>query len=64
MYLPQTPGAGGHRGTGSTSFAAIGATLVPTIITAAAFLVAFILLRSKYRNIYAPRTYFRTIPQR
>ncbi|KIX07718.1 uncharacterized protein Z518_02372 [Rhinocladiella mackenziei CBS 650.93] len=57
-------GAGGHRSSGSTSFAAIGAALIPTIITAGIFLFAFLLLRSKYRNIYAPRTYFRTLSQK
>lgn len=60
----QTPGAGGHRNSGSTSLLALGATLVPTALTAGAFILAFILLRSKYRNIYAPRTYFRTIPRK
>jgi hypothetical protein len=34
------------------------------VLTAAAFTVCFILLRSKYRNIYAPRTYFKTIPDK
>lgn len=51
-----------HR-TGSISFAAIGATLVPTILTAAAFVTAFLMLRKPYRNIYLPRTYFRIIPE-
>ncbi|ETN37613.1 uncharacterized protein HMPREF1541_07235 [Cyphellophora europaea CBS 101466] len=54
--------AASHR-TGSTSFAAIGATLVPTIITAIAFVTAFLVLRKPYRNIYMPRTYFKTIPE-
>ncbi|EXJ83617.1 hypothetical protein A1O1_07240 [Capronia coronata CBS 617.96] len=60
----KTPGAGGHRNSGSSSFAAIAAALIPTFITACFFLLAFLVLRSKYRNIYAPRTYFRTIPQK
>lgn len=51
-----------HR-TGSTSFAAIGATLVPTIVTAGVFIGAFLLLRPRYRNIYMPRVYFRTVPE-
>ena len=54
--------AASHR-TGSTSFAAIGATLVPTLITGFAFITAFLLLRRPYRNIYMPRTYFKTIPE-
>jgi hypothetical protein len=54
--------AASHR-TGSTSFAAIGATLVPTLITGIAFVVAFLLLRRPFRNIYMPRTYFRSIPE-
>ena len=49
--------------TGSTSFAAISATLVPVAITAAVYLGAFCLIRSRYRFIYAPRTYFATIPE-
>ncbi|KEF56826.1 uncharacterized protein A1O9_07016 [Exophiala aquamarina CBS 119918] len=60
----EAPGSGGHRNTGSISLVAIGATLIPTVITAAAFLTGFVLLRSRYRNIYAPRTYFRTIAQK
>ncbi|KAL2419904.1 putative membrane protein C24H6.13 [Exophiala dermatitidis] len=58
------PGAGGHRNAGSNSANAIAAALVPTLITAAAFLLCFLALRSRYRNIYAPRTYFRSIPQK
>ncbi|EXJ87523.1 hypothetical protein A1O3_04483 [Capronia epimyces CBS 606.96] len=60
----KTPGAGGHRSSGSTSFEAIAAALIPTLITACAFLLAFLALRSRYRNIYAPRTYFCTIPHK
>lgn len=54
--------AASHRA-GSTSFAAIGATLVPTFITGVAFVVAFTLLRRPYRNIYMPRTYFKTVAE-
>ncbi|KAJ9502449.1 hypothetical protein H2202_001570 [Exophiala xenobiotica] len=60
----KTPGAGGHRGSGSTSFEAIWAALIPTAITAAIFLLGFLLLRPRYKNIYAPRTYFRTIDRK
>ncbi|KAJ9630118.1 hypothetical protein H2204_008623 [Knufia peltigerae] len=60
----KTPGSGGHRSSGSTSFAAIGAALIPTAITAGIFLLGFILLRARYKNIYAPRTYFRTISRK
>ncbi|RMD41417.1 hypothetical protein DV735_g3677, partial [Chaetothyriales sp. CBS 134920] len=52
-----------HRG-GATSFSAIGATLVPTLITAVLFLTAFVFLRRPFRNLYAPRTYFRTIAEK
>lgn len=62
--LSKTPGAGGHRNSGSISLVAIGATLIPTLVTAAAFLLGFVLLRSRYRNIYAPRTYYRTISRK
>ncbi|KIW88055.1 uncharacterized protein Z519_11165 [Cladophialophora bantiana CBS 173.52] len=60
-FKDKTPGSGGHRNPHSTSFAAIGAALIPTAITAAVFLLAFVSVRWRYRNIYAPRTYFRTI---
>ncbi|KIW11665.1 hypothetical protein PV08_10967 [Exophiala spinifera] len=60
----KTPGAGGHRSSGSTSFAAIGAALIPTALTAGVFLLGFVLLRPRYKNIYAPRTYFRTISRK
>jgi calcium permeable stress-gated cation channel len=48
----------------STSLIAIFAALVPTSITAASWIIAFCLLRKPYRNIYAPRTYFRSIPEK
>ncbi|OCT50030.1 hypothetical protein CLCR_06628 [Cladophialophora carrionii] len=54
-------GSGGHRSPQSSSLVAIAAALIPSAITAAIFLVAFLSLRWRYRNIYAPRTYFRTI---
>ncbi|OAL26630.1 hypothetical protein AYO20_09971 [Fonsecaea nubica] len=60
----ESSGSGGHRSQHSSSFAAIGAALIPTAITAAIFLLAFATIRSRYRNIYAPRTYFRTIDHR
>ena len=59
----QTPGAGGHR-SDSTSFSAIGATFVPTFATALLFLAIFVLMRQRYRNIYAPRTYMSTVPEK
>lgn len=37
--------------------------MVPTFLTGAAFVTAFLLLRKPYRNIYMPRTYFKTIPE-
>ncbi|KAJ9616358.1 hypothetical protein H2200_000076 [Cladophialophora chaetospira] len=52
------------KNSGSTSFAAIAAALIPSAITAAVFLAAFVSLRSRYRNIYAPRTYFRTLSRK
>jgi calcium permeable stress-gated cation channel len=52
------------KSTGSTSFAAIATALIPTVVTAGVWIVAFCLLRKPYRNIYAARTYFRSIPEK
>ena len=57
------PGAGGHRDSGSTSFATIYATFIPTFTTAVVYLAIFTLIRQTYRNIYVPRTYFTSVPK-
>jgi hypothetical protein len=48
--------AGGHRG-GPSSISALVSTLVPSIVLAAVLVGLFLVLRSKQRRLYAPRTY-------
>ncbi|KAI1620986.1 hypothetical protein EDD37DRAFT_140719 [Exophiala viscosa] len=61
----KTPGAAGeHRNGGSNSFGAIGAALIPSTITAILFILAFLVLRPRFKNIYAPRTFFRSISRK
>lgn len=52
------------KDSGSTSFAQIIATLIPTSITAIIFLAIFVSIRLTYRKIYAPRTFMVTIPEK
>ncbi|KAI1268117.1 DUF221-domain-containing protein [Xylariaceae sp. FL1019] len=49
---------------GSASLAAIVAAFVPTWFTGMLFVVIFILIRQKYRHIYAPRTFLGTVPEK
>ena len=48
----------------STSLASIIATLIPTSITAIIFLAIFVSIRNTYREIYAPRTFMGTVPEK
>ncbi len=52
------------KDSGSTSFASIIATLIPTSITALVFLLVFVSIRTRYWKIYAPRTFMATIPEK
>ena len=58
------PGSGGHRNSGSASFEAILATFIPTFISAVGLVAIFLALRTKYPNIYTPRTFFDVLPDR
>ncbi|CAJ2504972.1 Uu.00g123660.m01.CDS01 [Anthostomella pinea] len=49
---------------GSASLAAVISAFVPTWATGLVFVAIFILIRHRYPNIYAPRTFMGTIPQR
>jgi hypothetical protein len=49
---------------GPSSFSAVAAAFVPTVITATLFIVAFVLVRPRFPNIYFPRTYIGTIPEK
>ncbi|OTB12270.1 hypothetical protein K445DRAFT_25843 [Daldinia sp. EC12] len=49
---------------GSASLAAVISAFVPTWITGLIFVVIFIVVRHWYPNIYAPRTFIGTIPEK
>ncbi|KAI8631232.1 DUF221-domain-containing protein [Xylariaceae sp. FL1651] len=49
---------------GSTSLAAVISAFVPTWVTGLLFVGIFILIRQRYRNIYAPRTFLGTVPEK
>ena len=49
---------------GPSSFTAVATAFVPTFATAALFVAAFIVVRPKFPNIYFPRTYIGTIPEK
>ncbi|KAI1326558.1 DUF221-domain-containing protein [Xylariaceae sp. FL0255] len=49
---------------GSASLAAIISAFVPTWVTGLIFVAIFILIRQRYRNIYAPRTYLGTVAEK
>ncbi|KAF2205959.1 DUF221-domain-containing protein [Delitschia confertaspora ATCC 74209] len=52
------------RPKGGSSLASLVSAFVPTWATAVLFVVIFVAIRSRYRNIYAPRTYMGTIPEK
>jgi hypothetical protein len=56
--------ADGHQPSGPSSFTAVATAFVPTFITATLFVAAFIVVRPKFPNIYFPRTYIGTIPEK
>src|SRR4051812_24811870 len=49
---------------GPSSFAAIVAAFIPTAVVAILYTTAFILVRRYYPNIYFPRTYIGTVPEK
>ncbi|KAI1082420.1 DUF221-domain-containing protein [Whalleya microplaca] len=49
---------------GSASLAAVISAFVPTWVTGIIFVVIFVLIRHRWPNIYAPRTYIGTIPEK
>ncbi|RYP44288.1 hypothetical protein DL768_009238 [Monosporascus sp. mg162] len=53
-----------HKPKGSASLAAIVSAFVPTWLTSLVFITIFILIRQRFPNIYAPRTFMGTIPER
>jgi hypothetical protein len=44
-----------------TSVSGLVATLIPTLIIAAVYLIIFLILRKSHRRYYAPRTYLGTL---
>jgi hypothetical protein len=62
--IAQDPNSGGHRSPHSTSLSAIIATLVPTLISASFMIVLFLVFRRYYSNIYEPRTYIPSVPEK
>ena len=48
----------------STSFTQILGVFIPTATTAIIYLAIFAAIRNRYRKIYAPRTYFGSIPEK
>ncbi|KAI0593549.1 hypothetical protein F4775DRAFT_495333 [Biscogniauxia sp. FL1348] len=57
-------GMPGVKPKGSASLAAVISAFIPTWVTGLLFVAVFILIRNKYRNIYAPRTFMGTIPEK
>ncbi|KAK3712581.1 hypothetical protein LTR37_009024 [Vermiconidia calcicola] len=55
---------GGHRTSSSTSGAAILAAFIPTFVIAVIYLAIFAAIRNSYRKIYAPRTFFGSVPEK
>lgn len=55
---------GDHRGSGSTSGAAILGAFIPTFIIAVIYVIAFVLVRNHFRKVYAPRTFLGTVPEK
>ncbi|KAI1770236.1 DUF221-domain-containing protein [Hypoxylon cercidicola] len=49
---------------GSASLAAVVSAFVPTWVTGLIFVAVFIAIQRRYPNIYAPRTYMGTIPEK
>ncbi|KAK7985437.1 hypothetical protein PG988_003059 [Apiospora saccharicola] len=49
---------------GSASLAAVVSAFVPTWVTGLFFIAIFVLIRHRYRNIYMPRTFMGTIPEK
>lgn len=51
--------------TGNTSNSLSGflSTLIPVAIQAAAFVLIFLFLRSRYKRVYRPRTFLSTVPE-
>ncbi|KAH8890372.1 DUF221-domain-containing protein [Thozetella sp. PMI_491] len=49
---------------GSASLAAVLSAFIPTWITGLIFVAAFVLIRSHFPNIYRPRTYMGSIPEK
>ncbi|KAI0134779.1 hypothetical protein BJ170DRAFT_700050 [Xylariales sp. AK1849] len=59
----KTAGGGAIPST-SASLPSIIAAFVPSLITAIAFLLVFIVIRKPFRRIYSPRTYIDVIPEK
>ena len=55
--LQATGEEGSAQGQGSNSVSGLVSTLIPTFLIALAFVSAFLLLRTKQKRIYQPRTY-------
>ncbi|KAK8061576.1 hypothetical protein PG994_007942 [Apiospora phragmitis] len=49
---------------GSASLAAVVSAFVPTWVTGLFFIAIFVMIRHRYRNIYMPRTFMGTIPEK
>ncbi|KAF2767428.1 DUF221-domain-containing protein [Teratosphaeria nubilosa] len=55
---------GGHRDSSSTSGAGLLAAFIPSLIVALAYTGAFVAVRNRFRNIYAPRTFLATVAEK
>ncbi|EAT92483.2 hypothetical protein SNOG_00988 [Parastagonospora nodorum SN15] len=49
---------------GPSSLGAVAAAFVPTALTAVLFIIAFVLIRQRFPNIYYPRTFLGTVPKK
>ncbi|KAI5918148.1 hypothetical protein F4810DRAFT_693509 [Camillea tinctor] len=57
-------GMPGVKPKGSASLAAVISAFIPTWVTGLLFVAIFVLIRNRHRNIYAPRTFMGTIPEK
>lgn len=53
---------GSARGGGSNSLSGMLSTAIPSLLLALAFVSAFLILRSRAKRIYQPRTYVGSFP--
>ncbi|KAL5119525.1 hypothetical protein ACEQ8H_002590 [Pleosporales sp. CAS-2024a] len=49
---------------GPSSLGAVAAAFIPTFVTAALFILVFVLIRQRFPNIYYPRTFLGTVPKK